>query len=426
MKNVNKIILLVGCFTQLTLTSLKASTPPMLLRLEAAGQSMSNETVVYFDSAGTFSYNSLYDAPSMGVSPGYLNIITRLDSIDYQIKCLPLLTQSISVPVKVVTGTSGSYQIYANDIENLPSGACIMLHDNLTNSNCDLRLGAYTCNVSDTESIARFSLNISISILSVSGNSLNPTCPASGNGYIIASGAIGTGPWNYYWKDSLNNIVKTSLLKNTPDTLVGLNIGAYRLDINTNGTCSNGTLTFSLQSTLNPVALYTTLSDTVSMNNVGGVSFINKSKNAGSFQWDFGDGGGANDANANYYYTSPGTYTVTLTAFGSVCADTSIYVNEITITDEATTSIKKITQANNHMIINRDVNSYYVQFNYSTKINAVISVSDLLGQKINADIKVEGVTNEKIYINTSNYGNQALIISAVSTEGEQAYRKIIN
>jgi hypothetical protein len=425
MKTTNKILLGLVCFIQFGLNNLKASTPAMLLRLEASGQSMQNETVVYFDSSGTLSYNDQYDAPSLGVSPGYLNIITRLDSIDFQIKCLPLLTQNISIPIKVVTGTSGSYQIYTNDIQNLPSGACIMLHDNLTNSDYDLRLGSYTCNVSDTESVARFVLNISISSLSVSGSSLNPTCSASGNGYITASGVIGTAPWNYYWKDSSNNIIKISLLKTTSDTLFGLNKGAYSVDINTNGTCSNGTFTFYLKSTLTPIASYTVSADTVSIYDTEGVHFTNKSTNAGSFWWDFGDGSGASDTNATYQYTSSGTYTVTLTAFGSVCNDTSIYFKEITMMD-ATTSIKTTAKTTNNMIIDRDANNYYVQFNYNTRTNAVISVFDLLGGKVSADMQVEGVTNEKIYINMATNEHQTLIISATSTIGEKVYRKVIN
>jgi len=136
-------------------------------------------------------------------------------------------------------------------------------------------------------------------------------------------------------------------------------------------------------------------------------------------------GGGVNDTNVTYNYTSPGTYTVTLTAFGSVCTDTSAYSKEITIMAE-TTSIEKITKTTNNMIINRDANSYYVQFNYNTKINAVISVSNLLGEKVNADIKAEGVTNEKIYISILNNEHQGLVISAVSTTGEKVYRKLIN
>lgn len=425
MKTTKKIFLGLVCFMQFGLSNIKASTPPMLLRLEAAGQSMSNETVVYFDSAGTFNYNDQYDAPSLGVAPGYLNIITRVDSIDFQIKCLPRLTQNMSIPVKVVTGVSGSYQIFANEFKNLPYGACIMLHDNLTNSNHDLRLGAYTCNIVDTESVARFVLNISISSLSVSGSSLNPTCSASGNGYIIASGTVGASSWNYYWKDSVNNIIKTSLLKTTSDTLFGLNNGVYSVDININGTCSNGTLAYALQGTLIPAAQYIVSSDTISMGDMEGIRFTNQSTNAGGFLWNFGDGGEANDTNVTYNYTSPGTYTVTLTAFGSVCVDTSIYTKEVTVVDEAT-SIKAIAKATNSIIINRDANYYYVQFNYITKTNAVISVSDLLGGKVSADIQVKDITNGKIYIDNFINEHQALIISATTTAGEKVYRKIIN
>ena len=216
----------------------------MLLRMEATGQSMHNETVVCFDSACKFSYNNQYDAISLGVAPGYLNIISRLDSIDFEIKGLPQLTQNMSIPLKVVTGVSGSYQIYGSDIQNLPSGACIILHDNFTNTNQDLRISAYTCFISDTESIARFALNINIDIFSVSGSFFNPSCHSSTNGSIVANMLAGNNLWNYYWKDSMNNLLKTSVLKGTPDTLAGITEGIYRVDINSNGTCANGTLTF--------------------------------------------------------------------------------------------------------------------------------------------------------------------------------------
>ncbi|HKC67740.1 MAG TPA: PKD domain-containing protein [Bacteroidia bacterium] len=427
MKNAYNIILVIACFLQLSLNTAKATTPVMLLRLEATGQSMFNETVVYFDTNGTFGYNDLYDAPSMGVAPGYLNILTRLDSIDFQIKCLPLLTQNMSIPVKVVTGVSGTYQIYAKELQNLPGGACVMLHDNLTNSDFDLRSGAYNCTISDTESVARFVLNFSISALSVIGNAINPTCVTSGNGYIVASGANGTAPWNYYWKDSLNNIIKTSTAKNTADTLFGLNAGVFSVDINTNGTCTNGTLTFSLQKSVYTTALYTTIADTLNLDNEG-VVFTNKSTNAGSFWWDFGDGGSTSDTNATYNYTSEGTYTVTLTAFGSICADTSVYFKAITVVNKtnATTAIEKLNGSNNNMAIDRDANNYYVQFNYTMPTDAVISVTDLLGQTITNNIQVKAATTEKVYINTGGNTTQALIISVVSAAGEKVYRKVIN
>ncbi len=45
------------------------------------------------------------------------------------------------------------------------------------------------------------------------------------------------------------------------------------------------------------------------------VDFVNNSVNAGSFLWDFGDGGNSTEENPHYTYYVPGTYTVMLQAF---------------------------------------------------------------------------------------------------------------
>jgi hypothetical protein len=392
----------------------------MLFRLDITGSSMQNETVVYFDTSGAFTYNPVNDAPSLGVDPGYLNIVTRFDSIDYQIKCLPLLIHNISIPVKAVTGVSGTYQIYASDIQNLPAGACISLHDNFLNTDQDLRLGSYTCNIADTETVARFVLNISISVVPVSGNFLNPSCSASGDGYIYATLPASTTMWNYYWKDSSNNVIKACMQKNTPDTLFGANAGAYRLDISSGG-CVSGTTYFNLEGTLSPSASFTVSADTIDFSTP--VIFTNNSINANSYWWDFGDGMGADDTNSSHYYASPGTYTVTLTAISLVCSDSSAYYKEITLTSE-TTGIKK--NANEDIFISRDITGYYVKFNSPAKQGAIISVIDLVGRKIIEDLETKNTQDEKIRINIAGHENQILIISVVSTSGEMVYKKIIN
>ena len=46
------------------------------------------------------------------------------------------------------------------------------------------------------------------------------------------------------------------------------------------------------------------------------VLFVNTSKNAVSFDWDFGDGYGSSDAEPVYVYNSTGSFIVTLTAIG--------------------------------------------------------------------------------------------------------------
>ena len=94
-----------------------------------------------------------------------------------------------------------------------------------------------------------------------------------------------------------------------------------------------------------------------------------------------------------------------------MCVDTSIYSNNIYILNE-TTTIKEPVGTTGTIFINRDINGYYVKFNYPEKTNVVISISNLLGQKVNEDIKVEETQCEK-YFDTSSCENQVSILSAV-------------
>jgi PKD repeat protein len=413
-----KNVLTTVCFF-LSIEMLFSNTP-MHLRIDASGSNMQSGTTVFFYANGSIHNDSINDTPALGVLPGYLHAVTQFDGIDYVIKGLPLLIQDISIPIKITTGTNASYQISLSDIDNIPAGACLMLHDNFTNTNSDLRLGAYTCTVTDTETVARFVLTISISVFPVSGNSLNPTCISSANGFISAGLPSGTGPWNYYWKDSLNNIINTSLGKTAADTLFGVNAGAYRVDITADGTCSNGTYNYYLQATSSPAALFSLSTDTVDF--LTPVIFTNTSVNATEFWWEFGDGMGSNNVNDSEYYVSPGTFTVTLTANNLTCGDTSRYSKEIKVLVQ-TTHVQK-AQAGN-IFISRDGNGYYVSSEKATPREITISVSDITGRKMCDDEKGV-ISGNKVYVNTSNSVNQALIISASCASGETIYKKVVN
>jgi hypothetical protein len=407
------------------------TTQPVLFRLQASGNSMQNETAVYFDPNGSIYYNSDYDAISLGVDPGFLGIVSVLNDTAYSIKGLPPLTQNVSIPVRATTSITGSYQIAMTDFQSMPSGACIKIHDNYMNTDWDLKTGPYNCTLNDTETVARFALNITIDpSLSVSGNSKNPTCANSANGYMIAS-ASGSAPWNYYWKDANSNIIKTSLNKTTADSLLNVNGGNYRVDINTAGSCNNGTVSFTLQGSLSANASFTAsaLTDSI-VNDTVSIYFTNSSTNASSYLWDFGDGAEATSTNASHIYTGAGTYTVKLSAFNQTCADTSVYYQTITIDTtigtNATMGIKSLATNQNSMQINRDAGGYYVQFNYKTQTSATISVQNLLGEKVVADIKQDNIATNKTYVQLGNTANNVLIISVITGTGEKTFKKVIN
>lgn len=389
----------------------------ILLRLVAAGEAMQNETVVYFDSAATVAYNPQFDAPSLGTSGGYLNIVSRFSNIDYQVKGLPALTQGISIPVKLTTGTSGSYQLYCEGLDNMPAGACLFLYDSYTAINWDLRSGAYSCAIADTEQTVRFTLAIITSTLTAPSTTVSPpSCSQSADGMIVAA-ATGAGPWNYVWKDGNNNIIKTSLNRNNADTLAMLNAGLVRVDVNTTGTCNHSISHFTLNPVHAPVAAFA--SDTL-VHEQQDVYFVNMSSQAASYWWEFGDGMGSADEHPVYAYAAPGTYTVTLAAYGSVCADTARAARVIMVTGATTSSV---TGSGNDIVISRDAGGYFVQFNCTGATDIMIRVSDYLGRGQTFICK-GGETAEKFYLQTTGLQGRVMLVSAQAGE-HKTHRKLI-
>ncbi|HXB41337.1 MAG TPA: PKD domain-containing protein [Bacteroidia bacterium] len=401
---------------------------PMVMRLKANGHNMNFETAIYFDANATTSYDDEYDAMYMGADAGHLGIGTRLNGSDYAINGLPALNQNYSIPVMVTTDTTDTYSITGTDLQNLPGGACIVLHDNYTGLDKDLRSGSYSCTIHDTEKIvARFVLNITVNTnLQVTGNAVNPTCNSSADGYITAN-ANNAGPWNYYWKDANNNIIKTSLNKATTDTLFNVNAGNYSVDVNTAGSCDNGTQSFTLQGVSSTIASYNpSATSVVFIADSIGVTFTNTSSNANTYWWDFGDGNGGPDTNVTHQYTTPGNYLVTLVSYNSACGDSSVYTQIITIIDGSAVGIAAVAEPTKNMFINRDAGGYYVKFNYANTTNAVINVTNILGEKVITDLKKENVSTDKVYIPLGDNNNKILIISVVTETGEKTYCKIVN
>ena len=150
------------------------------------------------------------------------------------------------------------------------------------------------------------------------------------------------------------------------------------------------------------------------LNNIGTGVCLNLHDNYANADYDLR--AGAINLTINDTETVP-RFVLTITTTGSLsCGDSHA----------ATTGIKAFAANDDNMQISRDAAGYYVQFNYTDKTNAVISVQNLLGEKVVADITQEGVSTNKTYIPLGNAGNNLLIISVVTTAGEKTFRKVIN
>jgi PKD repeat protein len=139
-------------------------------------------------------------------------------------------------------------------------------------------------------------------------------------GNIIAN-AAGTGPWNYYWK--LNGTtVKTSLAKNSADTLLNIVAGNIDLQMNSVGMCDHDESSYVINEQVPPTAAFS-CADTLDLDVTPSLTFTNSCVNSVLYFWTFGDGNTSTSMLPTHYYSSPGDYQIKLLAWGpSGCADT--------------------------------------------------------------------------------------------------------
>jgi hypothetical protein len=137
------------------------------LVLQSPNDGENDETAFRIHQDATFGYDREWDMQKYFATPGYLGYpgaYTKYSTIssrdaqnfDYGIQSLPILTNTVSIPVLVKVSGPGSYTIAPQDVAQL--SGCVILHDKLANVNHDLKTGSYVFTISDTTSSPRFEL----------------------------------------------------------------------------------------------------------------------------------------------------------------------------------------------------------------------------------------------------------------------------
>ncbi len=226
----------------------------------------------------------------------------------------------------------------------------------------------------------------------------------------------GTADWTYTLTDANNTAILNGILNQNTSIDIVAAMGTYTLTLTDH---NNYTVSKSIvvSGTQGPQAVFaaSTTNTTVNTN----VSFTNSSTNATTYNWDFGDGTViTNIANPTYAYTSPGVYTVILTAT-SPQGCTSSTIQTITVTDNTATGINKPGTINGVGIWSSE-NKVYVDFRGLQKVDAVICFYNVLGQKISNDkfnsnmLYEKEVSNmEAAYLIVSVKNNDAIITKKV-------------
>lgn len=359
---------------------LKSSTasgkPIARLNLSGAGN-VSDAAVFYFEQGASINFEAAFDAYKLIYDAAQPYIGSMSDSLLTSINGLPLSFTTLAIPVKVITGTSGSYTLSldASDFEN---NVCVTLLDTYTNISTNLITSSYACTLSDTTTMARFLLSFVSNPLAAGIAVAQPHCLSPVNGTIVAA-ANGAGPWDYTWLSGAT-VLKTSLAKNSADSLIA-QAGSYSVKINTSGQCDNFSQVFAISSLQLPAAGFT-IAAPIYMSEDGLVNFINTSVNSHYYLWDFGDASAtSSSAFPSHYYAAPGTYSVLLLATGSSgCVDSIL--NVVNVTDDVTPLREQLNDPNTLILFSDNGGGYLLAMNFKTVQDVTVSLYDANGRSL--------------------------------------------
>lgn len=340
---------------------------------------------------------------------------------------LPNLNGSVTIPLILETGFAGLYTFNPVNLNHLPAGACVTLHDIVNNVNHNLKTGSYIANIAANATTPQFELIITVNQTNLTSSYVDPTCTKLANGNITAN-AQGTGPWNYTWKDENFNIIKTtSNSTNSTDVLTNVAVGKYLVDISKTGTCDNAQKSFVLNSiTPLPVAMMTANTTTAIAGNNVPVTFYNQSTNAIGYEWSVNDGSNpVNSYNTTHLFNDEGFYTVTLKAYNGACLDTAFATQNIIVYEQTSSpvGIANVEKAENNYFFSKDEKGLFVMFKYDEFKDVEFQVSNILGQVL--------IPNQILSVSTSKHyykvpDGEQIILVTIKENGIPKTNKVLN
>lgn len=369
----------------------------------------SDEMIIHFNNNTTNQYDGGFDAHKLPSDNTLLPMIASIMNNDmFSINQLP--EQEINVPIKILTGVTGTHTIEIENISDLGNISCLILEDLQTGNMYDLnQINTINITLYDTTVSARFLLHIGAP-KNIDINEISCVNQQDGE---IAFAKNSTSPFDITWRNANNNVVSSKNNVLMYDTLSNLANGIYTIET-TDALCGNTIDTVELTNPLPIVATFTTAKDTFAINEQ--VNFNNQSTNAINYLWNFGDGNTSTLASPAHAYMQPGSYLAKLRASqNSNCyqeIDKLITVsNTVVSVDEITSNEIKIWTIDN-----------YIQMEFlATKKYTEVEIRDLSGKLIFSK-NIANSTYEKI--NTTNWSEAVYLVTLLDNNGEKEIKKV--
>lgn len=375
---------------------------------ENTDNNMLDQTVVAFNSNATDQFDPVFDAYK---NPGALNrhtLYTTNNNSWMSHNVLRDMVQTNVVPIGFEPGKTGNYKLSFNGVNTFDATAYIFLEDKTLGIMHDVRSGDYVFTADSSDNWSRFVLHFTPAI------EVNTTDASCSNNGVITLNQPGATSWNYTITDANDVLVNAGAL--TAGNLLNVNVpaGTYTLNLIDNNNYSV-IKTIQVAGGTPIVAAFN-----VSANAVGqaeNVVFTATTPNAITYTWNFGNGVTEMGQSVTYNYSASGTYNVQLTVTNATgCSSTSS--RSITVNSDVT-GIKNVSPDNaiaiwsNESVVN-------VDFNQLKKVEAVITIFNVLGQEISN----EKFTNNTIYKKPLNNMEAGFVIVSVKQGSTISTRKL--
>lgn len=416
---IKKIVLLIVLFSvkgianNLPQSVQDINTMP-LFRIQMRGVPVtSDEVVFYYQVGATDGYDMNYDAYHLFGPNPIPHISIDNDSLLLTINGIAPVVNTYTTLLLVTTPVSGTFTLSAADVQDLPSGTCVILNDLYTNTSVNLLQVPYVFNLSDTTTASRFMLTISYNSLPLISNLVQPSCELSNAGKFSLRGN-GYAPWNFTWKDTFGNVIKTSNGIYTNDSLNNLSNGGYVVEIISVGNaCKRNVVSFNINGVVIPSVGFNT-TDSISVGVYNNFTATNLSTNCSNYIWNFGNGNEVSGVfEPTYTYSLSGNYSVKLVGISSTgCMDSVI--KNVFVADLST----NLNQTDTKDVLLSDLgnNTFHLQLSKPVFDNLDIRVISLNGQDAYSLKFANSQNEELINLNSLNTGLYLLSISSQNKE----------
>lgn len=254
-------------------------------------------------------------------------------------------------------GTHPSYQWLVN---GAPSGGNYPIFTSSSLANADsitcIVTSSLGCSTGQKDTSASIKVTvINLPVVHCTADSLVSGEPTNFTATIISGGV---SPFSYSWSfgDGASGIGDTV-------SHIYQSAGTYAYQVNVTdvygcgGNCSGAVI---ISTRLKAAFIASPTSGCSRLN----VNFINKSIYAITYLWDFGDGASSILASPSHYYSNPGTYTVTLMAFGATGTDSSTVTSQIFVYASPVANFQAFISGDTAYLADNSVDALTWQWNF--------------------------------------------------------------